>query len=525
MESFAWTTKLLALDKRIKGFSRGYRQNIALLGNDSQETSYLLENYLQFNRSCEITYIHTSTAYLDKKEFFRSVAFSLLSDYTRKQDSLDNLINLAGAALNSTADFIKDCLEKKNLTFLDALEVINKFINESNRRCILIIEEFLGLEELFKNFYQDFSKFIILQRNCMLVLTSSRSKAAQKILSSELNLLFSNFERVSLNENSFLNNFIYLKNKLYPISTSPFFLSFFINVIGTNITYYDLIAPVLKRAYRPDNEEGAMIDTMEEIFYSKETYFFQKFIREIELIKFNCKDFSNILKLLFALSDGYLRKNELTSLGIYASKELGGRLQKLTDLNCIENLGNIYKIKDSLFAFWLKSVFKLYTSPPTFDPGQRKSLCRKKIEEEVLLFKEEFFKDKLKKVLQLFSSFKNDTLWVGKDKYRLPAVEKTKIISYPQRDFHLLVGEGKEIIFAGIKEGNTQENDIFEFIEKGTNIKGKRVRKIFISLDDLPPTARLIAKNNKLIVWDVNDVNRLLGIYNKSLVACDTDSK
>ena len=110
---------------------------------------------------------------------------------------------------------------------------------------------------------------------------------------------------------------------------------------------------------------------------------------------------------------------------------------------------------------------------------------------------------------------------MGKNKYRLPTIEKTKIISYPDNGFHLLVGEGKEMVFAGIKEKDVNDNDIFEFIEKGSNIKGKKVRKIFISLDTLSPTARLIAKNNKLTIWDVNEVNRLLTVYNKPIVSFD----
>ncbi|MCK5493337.1 MAG: hypothetical protein KAJ14_09525, partial [Candidatus Omnitrophica bacterium] len=56
------------------------------------------------------------------------------------------------------------------------------------------------------------------------------------------------------------------------------------------------------------------------------------------------------------------------------------------------------------------------------------------------------------------------------------------------------------------------------FIEKGSNIKGKRVKKIFISLDDIPHRVRLIAKNNKLTMWDLQDVNNLLNIYNKPVV-------
>jgi len=152
-------------------------------------------------------------------------------------------------------------------------------------------------------------------------------------------------------------------------------------------------------------------------------------------------------------------------------------------------------------------------------------LLEQEFKEKIALFKEEFAKDKLKKVMQLFSSFKNDTLSFGKNKYQLPTIENPKVISYPTRNFHLLIGEGKEIVFAGIKEKNVEDNDIFDFIEKGSNIKGKKVKKIFVSLDNLPPTARLIAKNNKLTIWDINEINRLLTVYNKPIVSSAIETK
>lgn len=523
MASEPWMIKLSALDKRVKAFTLGYRQNIALLGGDNEEISYLLSNYLQRNKSEELTYLYASSAYAGKKEFFKAIAFSLLSDYTHRSESLDNLINYASPVLVSTTNFIKDCLKKENISFLDVLEIINKFINESNRSCVLIIEEFLNLAGIFKGFYQDFSKFIILQRKCMIILTTSSSRDAEKVLSGELNLLFGNFEKVFLNENTSLANYFYFKSLLQPLSLSPFFLSFFVNILGTNIIYYDLMAKIIKADYQEGNEEGLIISIAEKTLYSRETYLFQKFIKKIDLIKFYFKDSTLVLKLLFALSQGYLRKKELASLGIYDSKELNSRLQKLLDLNYLENLGNIYKIRDSLFSFWLTSVFKLYFSPPVLNPQQKIALFEQGLEEKLILFKEEFVKDKVNKIMQLFSSFKNDTLYLGKDKYRLPSVENAKIISYPARDFHLLIGEGKEIVFAGIKEKNVEDNDIFDFIEKSSNIKGKRVKKIFVSLDNLPPTARLIAKNNKLTIWDVDEVNRLLTVYNKPIVALEAE--
>ena len=521
MSSEPWTIKLSALDKRVKAFTLGYRQNIALLGGDKEEITYLLSNYLQRNKSDELTYLYASSAYAGKKEFFKAIAFSLLSDYTRKSESLDSLINYASPVLASTTNFIKDCLKKENISFLDILETINKFINESNRNCVLIIEEFLNLAEMFKDFYQDFSKFIIIQRNCMTVLTTSNSRDAEKVLSGELNLLFGNFEKVFLSENASLANYFYFKNLLEPLSPSPLFLSFFVNILGSNIVYYNLMAQTIKKSYQGTDEKASLITIVEKTLHLRETYLFQKFIKKIDLIKFYFKDSILTLKLLFALSHGYLRKGELVSLGIYNSKDLNNRLQKLLDLNYIESLGNIYKIRDSLFSFWLTSVFKLYFSPPVFNPQQKQALFKKGLEEKLALFKEEFAKDKLKKVMQLFSSFKNDTLCLGKNRYQLPTVENAKVISYPTRDFHLIIGEGKEIVFAGIKEKNVEDNDIFDFIEKGSNIKGKRVKKIFVSLDNLPPTARLIAKNNKLTIWDINEVNRLLTVYNKPIVSSE----
>ncbi|MFH1504653.1 MAG: type II secretion system F family protein, partial [Candidatus Omnitrophota bacterium] len=237
--------KLEVLEKRIKAFSQGYRQNLALLGDDAQETSYLLENYLLSAKPKDIACLHTTTAYAEKEDFFKIIALSLLRDYLNQNNTLDNLINLAGDRLKSTSDFIKNCLKEEKFSFLNTLEVINKFINETGRRCMLIIEEFLRLEDIFgKEFYQDFSKFIILQKSCMTVLTASRPTEAQKVLSDKLNLLFGNFENVFLSETTSLNSFAYLKNRLEPVSPSSFFLSFFVDNIGTNSVYYDLLAKI-----------------------------------------------------------------------------------------------------------------------------------------------------------------------------------------------------------------------------------------------------------------------------------------
>jgi len=519
MQNHALSPKLFTLDKRLKAFIQGYRQNIALLGDDCEEIAYLLAEYSRQNQFDNIISIHASTLYGNKKDFLKTIAFSLLSGYSRKTDTVDNLIYCLSPSLVATTDCIKNSLKNDNLSFLNVVEVINTFITETNMRCVLFIEEFLRLKNIFDDFYQSFSKFIILQRNCMIVLTDSLPKEAYKVLTGELNLLFGNFEIIFINETNFLENFMHLRSKFEEPAPSAFFISFFVKHLGTNTLYYTAIAEAAKRNYRTEDEEGSILATVEHGLFNPKTYLYQRLMRKVDFLQAYFRDYTSIIKLLLAMSEGYLRKKELLSLHIYDSKELHARLQKLSDINYVENLGNIYKLKDPLFSFWITHVFKLILTIP--DSQQRRRLFHAKLQDYIRLFKEDFSENTLTKVLQLLSSFKNDTVYVGKKRYRLPFVEKTKMISYPQENLHLFIGEGKEIIFAGIKEKNVNDSDIFDFIEKGANVKGRGVKKVFIALDTVSPTAKLIAKNNKLTIWDVNDINRLLHIYNKAEVPWD----
>lgn len=514
--------KLQILDKRLNAFPQGYRQNIAILGEDSDEISYLLDNYFSANKIKEVIHIRTSVAHIDRRSFFKSILFSLLSEYLNKEDSLDNLINYSQSMLASTLDFAKDVIKRNNPpSFLEALELINKFINETSKKCVFVIENFLRLKDIFPTFHQDFSKFIILQNNCMVILSEVDTKESEKTLYSELNFLFGNFEKIAIDESNFINRFIYVRKSFEDIICSPFFVSFFVNILGPNTIYYNLMKHYVKNSYRKENEDRSISTALQDALYARETYFSQKFMAKINKIEENFRDSAALIKLLIAISDGYIRESELISLRIFDSKSLKNKLQKLYDLNYIENLGAVYRIRDPLFSFWISHVFKMFFSTPVFDSQKRLLMFRRKVEESVLLFKEDFYKDKIKKVLELFSSFKNDTLKFGKDRYRLPLLEKSRIMSYPDKKTHLLIGEGREVLFVAIKEEEANDNDILDFIEKGSSLKGKNVKKIFISLDDFTSSAKLIAKNNKLIAWGINEMNDLCRAYNKPIMCVE----
>ena len=192
------TTRFLKLeaikiiDKRINSFKDGYRQNLALLGDDKEQIFYILNKYVRDkDRSDELIRIYVNASYIGDKEFFKNAAYSILSEYLNKNSSLDNLISLVTDILPSTVNFIKKNLRDTGpLTFLHTLELVNKFITETSKRCVFVIDGFTNLKKFFKNYHQDFSQFIIFQKKCMVIVTSDQIDKAQRILSSELNFLF-----------------------------------------------------------------------------------------------------------------------------------------------------------------------------------------------------------------------------------------------------------------------------------------------------------------------------------------------
>ncbi len=514
--NLSYWNSIRTIDKRLRSFKEGYRQNIALLG-DKSRIDHIHHKYIPARLESE-TVIYANASYAGDREIFNNIAYSILSGYLKSYESLDRMISAASYILPSTTTFIKDILKTKGyIPFLKSLELINKFINETTNRCIFILDEFTELKKIYKNFYYDFSQFIIFQNKCMIIITSSKVDKARDLLSSELNFLFGNFERIHLDDNACFENYLYLKDLLEPIKPTPAFLSFFVNAVGTNISYLDIIASEVKNYYSND-EMNCIRNVMTNILLKEESCLFQRFIARIEAIKSRFKDYTTPLKLILTISAGYIRKKELVSLNIIREKSLTTQLNRLLELGYISNNGDVYKIKDDLFSLWLSHVFSYYFYPSVLDTRTRERLFKLKLKETVEIFNEAYFKDATERIADLIATFNNDYLKVRKQKIRLPRIERTKMLPYPEERFRFLVGEGKDIIFVGIKKNTADDADIVDYIEKTRVFKNKKVKKIFITLNNFSTSARIIAKENKLITWDINEINELLKIYHKPII-------
>jgi len=504
--------KLAMFDKRIDSFVNGYRQNVALFAHDEEEIAHLLDDYLAGKTIPATKTARACAAHTDRKMFFKNIIYSLLCDSTVA--GLDAMINKAEASLPKTTGFIKQTLQKTSIDFLDLAETVNLFITESGLRCLLVIEQFHNMHELFPCCFEDFSKFIILQRQCMVVLTTASEKESDKIISTELNLLFGNFEKIDINGGSFTENYRYIKNNFALTDPSNFIVSFLEDILDSNSLYYAKVLGNFVDAAQKTDEE-LLFENITETLYRKQTYLHQKFLRNITRITETHKIPQTTIRILIAISSGYMRKSEVASLNICDNRNLETRLAKLCEQSLIVNNGTIYKLRDRLFGFWLANVFKYYRE--ITDSRVRFGIYAENLQNAITVYKSALKQCGVAVMLDLLGSFKDDTISLGKDNYRLCTMARTKLVA-DDNEMKIVVGEGKEILFIGIKEKNAQDSDIFSFAEKSNRIKGKGIKKIFVSFGNMPETVRLAAKNHKLISWDINDVNQLLKIYNKPVM-------
>jgi hypothetical protein len=421
--------------------------------------------------------------------------------------------------LPHTADFIRAKIgKKKNFSFSVILKLINIFIEESGKKCFFVVEEFTNLPDIFKDFQSSFLKFLVSQKKCMIVLTSSEVKKAQSILASDLNIIFAKFEKLFISENNFLSNYRYLRSLLLPQQNpSNLFCSFFVNIIDSNIPYYQVMSRYIRNYYQ-ENELESIRQVVRCSLFERQSYFFQRFWGKVDSLQARFKDYISYLQLLLLISDGYQEKSDILSVARGDSRKLNTRLQRLTDLGYLSSYGNLYKIRDCLFGFWLSHVFRFYFYPSLLGSPQKQKMHLRKLNETLDIFMHNINKDKISRVAELFASFNSDYFKLGRSRIKLPKVEKTKVIFHPECKMHFLIGEGRDVVFAAIKETAVKDDDMFSYIERATPFRGKNIKKFFISLENFTSSAKLIAKQNKIINWNVNDINNLLSFYRKPVI-------
>lgn len=520
------------LHKRVHDFKEGYRQNIAIVGDELTGKTTLIKHFLDNLCDEKLIPVYVEVIPFEfslfLKRFINSLVFNFLKSLqlVSSRENLDILIKRAKHPLPQTSLLIEHFLaklekEKPEILFKELFTILETFSSETKKRCLIIFDEFHNLKKLgSKNICQELGKKIMFEKNTLFIFLSSAKQQAKEILSNDLSLLFGNFETIELAMFTPPMCEHLIKYTFGDIAVSKEFINFLVNFTGGHPFYLKTICEEAASQCEAQQNLSLNKDTLsialENLFFNEWGIFNLKFTSYLSQLASN-RNKNEFIYLLDAIAIGKNRLKDIVSCLKRQRPELSLKLNRLIELGIVAKNGSFYCINDRLMSFWLKFVHfeKLNSLSP--DYREQASHFRSMINAEIEEFITSSRKNVADRMIELFNQFEGDDIQLDRKKFHLSTFKELKIISFD--DTNLKIGifakAHDSLWLAAIKEDGIKEHDVNEFLATSKKFKHKIINKVIISLGDIDRNAKLLAKESRIMTWDIASLNNLFDLFGK----------
>jgi hypothetical protein len=514
--------QLELLAKRVSALKDGYRQNLAILGDELVGKSSLIFKFLEnfYDLRTVIIYIEarpeTVTSFVQR--FIGVLLYSFLSPgYFAIKEDTDFLLNKAQKHVPRTVQKARSILaasakRNKNTILLDLFSLCDLIHEESSKSCVVIFDEFHNLENLgIKDIYAQWSKILVAQKSTMYIILSSRKFRAREILAKELSLLFGNFEVIAIEPFDSIESEAYLMGRLGATGISTALRNFLVHFTGGYPFYLDIISGMLLKSGK-----DSLSVILEELLFAPAGLLNMRFSNYLK--QFTGAPLSqDYLSLLYLVSSGQNRINDLVHLLHKPKKEVLARVNHLVETDTILRSGDFLSVNDRVFGFWLKFVHRQKERALTFDAKNQKAVFTAGIEEMIGEFLRDSQKDVVERVSELLQLFSDDTILMEKKRLRLERFREIKMLNFPAKGLKEgLLGRSQDSVWImAFKNELITEDDIVDFARECKKYRHKLQRKIIVSLKSIDTNARLRAMDEKIWTWDLGSLNRLLDVFSR----------
>lgn len=510
------------IEKRILALKDGYRQNIAVIGDELVGKTSLIFDFL--NKFCDNRIV---TIYLEVRpesletfagRFIGVLLYNFLGNSgIPLQEDLDFLIAKSSRYIPKTTEKIKLILaslkkRKKNDVFTELLSLCEILHQETGKFCVIIFDEFHNLENTgIKDLYAGWSKQLVLQKNTMHIIISSLKFKTKAILSKGLSLLFGNFEVLAVEPFDISASEHYLERKLENTNLSRGLNNFIIHFTGGCPFYLKVITDALLKT----NQDN-LAQIIEDLLFDDSGILNQRFSNYIKrfLDSAHSQDY---ISILYLIASGHNKIKEIAHILRRTRKELDVRINYLLEVDAITRSGDFLKINDRVFAFWLKFVHKEKLHSLSFDAKNQKNLFRDNIEAMIREFLASAQKPITERMTELLRLFEDETIQIEKKSLRLAHFREIKPLEFSRGNLKLgLIGRSTEALWIiAVKYEPLTEEDVTVFASECKRYRHKLQKKIIITLRDIDANAKLRALEEKILTWDINNLNQILDLFSK----------
>ncbi|MBU3912258.1 MAG: ATP-binding protein [Candidatus Omnitrophica bacterium] len=525
---------LLAL--RINSFSEGYRQNIALLGEPCIGKTSLIKQLLD---SGDIKKEAIITVYIEikiepfefyAKRFIKSALFQLLHSDPLVAQPHDAVVLIEDIARQypKTAEACQRVLRDIERGRLDEaysymLDIPAAIYEESKKRCLLILDEFHNLGNFtLKHAFGTLAKKIMIQKDTMFFLISSKNTLSQRLLAEKLSLLFGNFEKIFMPSFDTGMSRTFLQGILKNISLPQVYMDFIASFTGNKPFYMRVICDEIERAVFSGKVDRDNYPALIEYAFTASVFrkngvlnnLFSSFFFKISDGKF----LSCSAAALIALSSENKKQHEITKSARLQSRDCSKILNRLVEMDIIVRNGSLYRFRERLFAFWLKSVYMKRIMSFSIDETVEENCFEKEIAGHLNAFLIEFEKELFSRITDLFKLFKNDVIQLNGRRHKFISFNSVQRLENNLCNGASFTATNDKLNWlCTVKKEPVTESDVSNLVNTSRKKKDKVTinRNIVIALAGINENAYLMAKEAKFWVWDLDSLNILMELYGK----------
>jgi len=518
------------LEKRLDGLKSGYRQNVAITGHRLTGKSSILNQLLFTFRDDGILPVYIEVTNEPFRQFAVKFIGTLLYNFLRHggkeaKDDLEYLIKGCEKDIPETVSSVKNVLKEiqansNDSAYAELLSLSSLLKNESGKRCVVILDEFHNLSALgIKDPFRGFGKKIMTQKDTMYIVASSEVTSIKKILSEKLALLFGNFEKITLGGFDYETSRAFLRKKLSTVKIADDLLDFLTAFADGHPFYLDVLSSkineVMGNLHFRVVGVTTVVKAMEELLFDARGTLNQFFTNLLQDVAEPAQE--PLKKTLTALAHGIYKRRELCRWTGLNVREVSGCLKILIEKSVIYPSGNIYRLYDKVMRFWLRNVYHKRRRTLVDNISERSKMFQGDAECMIGQFLAEAALDTSVRVKALFDSFNNEIVKIGPRTRRLMRFEETEIVESGGKRY--IIGRLRDkFCVAHFSNKKIDENDILEFIKYTLRYKPRLKRRILLPLDGIDINANIMAKEVKMTIWGLAEVNELLDITGRQKI-------
>ncbi len=519
-EFFSRQQTLDLLRKRVEGFRKGSKQNVALIGKEHIGKSPLLLNfYEELLQSPEIIPVYIELREEPCQLFEKRFIDSLLHCFEAGEgEDAEKILPATCPRLWEDISKLKKSSRKTQEQILKTVfDMVGALQQETGRQVVLMLDEFQKLSWFrVKSPFAMLGEKIMTQREVMYIVASSTVKRARDILDNDLSMLFGNFEVHVLAPPGAGESLVFLRRNLPGLDVPVELLNFLLCVTGRNPLHLESIAREIQYVALRENKGAISPEIVSEALSvqlcSPAASTHQYMLNTVNSVidARSVKD----LEILLAIAGGSKKSPQIAKSISKSASQTTRKLEKFVNADILVKLGQVYDYSDTLLKLWMRLVHgaQCYSFKPMIEDKEKKEI-RKKIIDIMDLFVSSSCMELSERLRGLFKLFENDFIEFAGRALRFPKFQTVSEKTAGESQIPVFASAGKTKFWAvDYARETVTESQIMQFLGKLSHAP-KTGMKIFLCCNGIDTNAKLLAKEKEIWLWTVHDLNLLCEIY------------